>query len=303
MSGRLHADQPAVDAALVERLIASQHPLWAGLPIERLASDGTTNAIFRLGSAASARLPLVRYGEHAIDVEGRWLPRLAAQLPLAIPAQLATGEPDTGYPFRWSVHRWIEGEPVSRGSAADLVAFAQSLATWIAALHRIDATGGPDAVSNDLRGAPLALRDAETRRGLSALSDEIDVDAALAVWEEALRADRWGRPPVWCHGDLLPGNLLVRDGRLAAVIDFAGLGVGDPACDLMIAWSLFSGESRAAFQEALRDGIRLDEATWARGRGHALYHAAIYIPYYRHTNPRGTAAVRRQLEAVLGQGS
>src|SRR5206468_2431998 len=118
------------------------------------------------------------------------------------------------------------------------------------------------------------------------------------AWEDALRADRWNRPPVWSHGDLLAGNLLARDGRLAAVIDFAGLGVGDPACDLMIAWGLFSGASRAAFREALRNSIRLDEATWARGRGHALYHAAIYIPYYRHANPAGVAAARHQLGAV-----
>lgn len=296
---RLHADQPVVDAALVRRLIASQHPQWAGLPIERVASDGTTNAIYRLGQAAAVRLPLVRYGEEAIDVEGRWLPQIAPRLPLAVPAQLATGKPDAGYPFRWSVHRWIEGEPVSRAPVEDLAALAEDLAAWLAALHRIDTTGGRDAALHDLRGVPLALRDAETRRGLAALADEIDVRSALAVREDALRAERWDRPSVWFHGDLLPGNLLARDGRLAAVIDFAGLGVGDPACDLMIAWGLFSGASRAAFREALRGSVRIDEATWARGRGHALCQAAIYIPYYRHANPAGVAAARRQLAAVL----
>ena len=300
---RLHAGQPVVDAALVQRLIASQHPQWAGLPIERVASDGTTNAIYRLGPAAAGRLPLVRYGEAAIDVEGRWLPQIAPQLPLAVPEQLATGEPDAGYPFRWSVHRWIDGEPVSRARVGGLATLAEDLAAWLAALHRIDTTGGPDAALHDLRGVPLALRDAETRRGLAALADEIDVGAALAMWEDALRAERWSRPPVWFHGDLLAGNLLARDGRLAAVLDFAGLGIGDPACDLMIAWGLFSGASRAAFREALRDGIRLDDATWARGRGHALYHAAIYIPYYRDANPAGVAAARRQLAGVLAEGS
>ena len=304
MSGRLlHADQPAVDAALVQRLIASQHPRWAGLPIERVALDGTTNAIYRLGPSATVRLPLAAYGEQAIEVEGRWLPRIAPRLPLSAPEQLATGEPDAGFPFHWSVHGWIEGAPVSHVPVEDLVALAVDLAAWLAALHRVDTADGRDAALHDLRGAPLAGRDAETRRGLVALADEIDVDAALAAWEDALRAERWNRPPVWSHGDLLAGNLLARDGRLAAVIDFAGLGVGDPACDLMIAWGLFSGASRTAFREALRDGIRLDEATWARGRGHALYHAAIYIPYYRHTNPAGVAAARQQLEAVLREGS
>jgi len=300
---RLHADQPVVDAALVERLIASQHPQWAGLPIERVASDGTTNAIYRLGRAVAVRLPLVRYGEEAIDVEGRWLPQIAPRLPLAVPAQLATGKPDVGYPFRWSVHGWIEGEPVSRAPAGDFVLYAEDLAAWLAALHRIDTTGGRDAALHGLRGVPLALRDSETRRGLAALADEIDVPAALAAWEDALRAERRSRPSVWFHGDLLAGNLLAREGRLSAVIDFAGLGVGDPACDLMIAWGLFSGASRAAFREALRDSIRLDEATWARGRGHAIHHAAIYIPYYRDANPAGVAAVRRQLEAALGEAS
>lgn len=298
--GRLHADQPDVDDALVRRLIASQHPRWTGLPVERVASDGTTNAIYRLGSEAAARLPLVRYGEDAIDVEGGCLARIAPRLPFTVPEQLATGEPGAGYPFRWSVHRWIEGRPVSRAPVGDLGALAEDLAAWIAALHRIDTTGGRDAALHDLRGAPLAMRDADARRGLAALADEIDVGAALLVWEDALRAERWRRPPVWSHGDLLPGNLLARAGRLAAVIDFAGLGVGDPACDLMIAWGLFSGASRAAFHDALRDGAGLDEATWARGRGHALHHAAIYIPYYRHANPFGVAAARRQLSEVLG---
>lgn len=300
MSGRRqHADQPDVDAALVERLIASQHPQWAGLPIRRVASDGTTNAIFRLGAEMAVRLPLVRYGETAIDVEGCWLPRIAPGLPLEVPAQVATGAPGAGYPFRWSVHRWIEGSAVSAAPVDDLPTLAASVAAWLAALHRLDTTGGPDAAAHDLRGAPLARRDAETRRGLAALHDDVDVGAARAVWEDALRAGTWSRPPVWTHGDLLPGNLLARDGRLVAVIDFAGLGVGDPACDLMIAWGLFAGASRAAFKAALRERTDVDEATWARGRGHALYHAAIYIPYYRDANPRGVAAVRRQLAAVL----
>ena len=304
MAGRrLHSDEPAVDEALVERLIAAQHPRWAGLAVERVVSDGTTNAIYRLGREAAVRLPLTRYGEDAIEVERRWLPRMSKQLPLVVPEPLAIGEPAEGYPFRWSVHRWIEGAPVSRATVGDLVTLARDLAAWLAALHRIDTTGGRDATVEGLRGAPLAVRDRKTRTGLAALGDEIDVDAALAVWEQALRAERWSRPPVWAHGDLLAGNLLAREGRLGAVIDFAGLGVGDPACDLMIAWGLFSGESRAAFGEALRDLVRLDEATWVRGRGHALHQAVLYIPYYRDANPAGVAAARHQLAEVLAGDS
>jgi aminoglycoside phosphotransferase (APT) family kinase protein len=146
-----------------------------------------------------------------------------------------------------------------------------------------------------LRGAPLTTRDADTRAALSRLQGLCDTDLALRVWEAALTAPAWDRDPVWFHGDLLPGNLLVRQGRLTAVIDFGGLGVGDPACDLMPAWALFSGDSRRAFRTAL--GV--DDATWVRGRGHALAQAAIFIPYYLHSNPVGVANARRQIAAVL----
>lgn len=294
-SARLHPDQPATDPALVRRLIASQHPQWADLAVRPAASDGTTNALFRLGDSLSVRLPLVGYGESAIDKEQRWLAHLAPHLPLAIPEQVAIGEPGEGYPFRWSVHTWIAGDVVTTESVPDLKRAAIDLAEWITALQRVDAQGGPDAAALGLRGAPLEIRDDAVRRGIDALQEEIDVDRAWAIWNRARRADVWDRPPVWCHGDLMPGNMLARDGRLTGVIDFGSLGVGDPACDLMIGWALFEGESRAAFREALR----ADDALWARGHGHALYHGLIYIPYYRDSNPRGTAAVFRMLRSVL----
>jgi aminoglycoside phosphotransferase (APT) family kinase protein len=127
----------------------------------------------------------------------------------------------------------------------------------------------------------------------------IDVDAATAAWETALGAPAWHGPPVWVHGDLLPGNLLVKQGRLSAVIDFGGLGVGDPACDLMIAWGLFSSESRDVFRAALA----VDDATWARGRGWALSQALIFIPYYLDTNPVGVGHARRAIDEILANHS
>jgi len=176
---------------------------------------------------------------------------------------------------------------------ADLHQAATDLARFVIALQRINPTGGPPAG----RGVSLALRDAAMRAATAAVHGMLDTDAVTAAWEVALGAPEWDRSPVWVHGDLLPGNLLVERGRLSAVIDFGGLGVGDPACDLMIAWSLFSGESREVFRAAL--GV--DDATWARGRGHALSQAIIFIPYYLDTNPAGVRSARRVVDEVLAE--
>jgi aminoglycoside phosphotransferase (APT) family kinase protein len=293
---RMHADEVETDASLVRRLLAAQFPRWAGLPVEPVPSAGTDNALYRLGADMVVRLPRVAGATGQVEKDRHWLPRLAPRLPLAVPVLLAEGKPAGGYPFPWSVYRWLRGEDATEsGRISDLRRAAEDLARFVAALQDIDPTGGPPAAEHGLRGVPLATRDAETRGAISALRGLIDADAATAAWEAALQAPGWGRPPVWFHGDLLPGNLLVQRGRLSAVIDFSGLGVGDPACDLMVAWSLFTGESREAFRAAL--GV--DDATWARGRGHALSWALIFIPYYLETNPVGVAGARRAVEEVL----
>jgi aminoglycoside phosphotransferase (APT) family kinase protein len=231
-----------------------------------------------------------------IDKERQWLPRLAPHLPLAIPVQLAKGKPGEGYPWHWSVYRWLEGENATIDRIADPNQAAIDLAQFITALQRIDTTGGPPPGPHDLsRGKPLAMRDTYTREAIAALHGMIDSDAVTAAWEAALQAPEWNRAPVWFHGDVLPGNLLFERGRLSAVIDFGALGVGDPACDLMIAWGLFSGESRDMFRAALA----VDEAMWARGRGWALSQALIFIPYYLDTNPVGVGNARRAIDEVL----
>ena len=295
---RMHAGEVDTDPSLVARLLAEQFPQWAGLPITRVSSAGTDNALYRLGDELAVRLPRIHWAVGQVDLERYWLPRLAPALPLAVPTVLARGEAGAGYPYPWAVYRWLDGANAIQLPPADLRRAATALAGFLLALQRIDTTGGRPAVDHSLRGAPLAGRDASTRRAIAALSDMIDADAATAVWDAALRAGEWDRPPVWLHGDLLPGNLLITNDQLSAVIDWSGLAVGDPAPDLMIAWSLFAGESRAAFRAAL--GV--DDATWARGRGHALSQAAIFIPYYLDTNPVGVAAARRQLDAVLAGG-
>lgn len=218
------------------------------------------------------------------------------QLPLAIPEPLAQGTPAEGYPWRCSVYRWLAGEEATVDGITDLRQAATDLASFVAAMQRIDPSDGPPpGRHNFFRGVPLVTRDAETREAIAALHGTIDGDAATSAWEAALNAPAWDAPPVWIHGDFSAGNLLVKGGRLSAVIDFGGLGVGDPACDLMIAWELFSGESRDAF----RAGLTVDDATWARGRGWALSQSAIFIPYYRETNPAGAGRARRMLGEVL----
>ncbi len=243
----------------------------------------------------AVRLPRIHWATGQVDKEHRWLPKLAPHLPLAIPVPLAMGTPGEGYPWHWSVYRWLAGENAVIGRIADPRQAATDLARFVAALQRLDPTGGPLAVDHNLRGVPLAMRDTGVREAVASLHGILDTGAVTAAWEAALHAPEWHRAPVWFHGDLLPGNVLVERGRLSAIIDFGGLGVGDPACDLMIAWGLFSGESRAVFRAALA----VDDATWARGRGHALSQALIFIPYYLDTNPVGVGHARRTIAEVL----
>jgi aminoglycoside phosphotransferase (APT) family kinase protein len=227
--------------------------------------------------------------------EQRWLPALAPQLPLAIPAPIAMGRPGDGYPRSWSIYGWLEGETAAAG-VSNPRRLALDLADFVSALQCIDRTGGPPPGSHNFhRGQPLALRDAATRAAIEQLHGVIDTAAATGAWEAALNAPVWHGAPVWVHGDLAPGNLLLQDGRLNAVIDFGGLGVGDPAVDLIAAWNLLTPEARDLFRRALGP----DDATWARGRGWALSTALVALPYYRDTNPPLAEQSRHTIAAVL----
>jgi aminoglycoside phosphotransferase (APT) family kinase protein len=292
---KMHVDEVDTDVSLVRRLLTTQFPQWTNLPIQPVQSAGTDNAIYRLGADMTVRLPRYPSPTTSIDKEHYWLPKLAPYLPLSIPVLLALGAPGEGYPFRWSVLKWIEGENLTIDCIADPRQAAIDMAKFITALQRIDTTGAPLATDNNLRGIGLATRDTNTRKAIAAMHGMIDTDAAIRVWETALEAPEWERAPVWFHGDLLPGNVLFKQGRLNAVIDFGGMGVGDPACDIMIAWGLFKGESRDIFREALA----VDDATWVRGRGHALSQAVIFIPYYLETNPMGVGNARHMISEVL----
>jgi aminoglycoside phosphotransferase (APT) family kinase protein len=294
-TGNTHDDRVDIDAALVGLLVAEQFPQWADLPVRPVEFGGWDNRTFHLGSDKTVRLPsAARYAEQ-VDKEHRWLPKLAPHLPLPIPMPLTEGAPAHGYPWGWSVYRWLEGETAIVGRIADLRQFAIALAWFLAALQRIDPAGGPlPGRHNFYRGGPLMVYDAETRQALAALEGRIDTEAASAVWEAALDAT-WHGSPVWFHGDVATGNLLVKEGRLSAVIDFGTSGVGDPSCDLAISWTLFRGESRKAFHEALGP----DDATWARGRGWTLWKALITLAEHIDTNPLEAGVARRVIDEVL----
>jgi aminoglycoside phosphotransferase (APT) family kinase protein len=291
----MHFNTGDINVGLVKRLLAAQFPQWAGLPITPAVPQGWDNRTFRLGADMSVRLPSAQGYTQQIEKEQRWLPILAPRLPLPIPVPLAIGIPAEGFPWSWSIYRWIEGATASIERIGDMNEFATTLAHFLVALQSVDVAGGPPpGPHNFFRGGPLTIYDGETRRAIAALDGKIDTVAATAVWEIALAA-RWQGPPAWLHGDVAEGNLLVGNGRLSAVIDFGSSGVGDPACDMTIAWTLLAGESREVFRATLP----VDDATWARGRGWALWKALITLAEYITTNPVKAGAARRVIDEVL----
>lgn len=278
-----------IDASLVKRLIAAQFPRWAHLPVTPVEADGWDNRTYRLGADMTVRLPTAAAYVAGVAKENEWLPRLAPQLPLPIPRVLGAGEPGEGYRYPWSVRTWLPGSPLDPRQLADPVRFAIELAAFIQALQACDTTGAPPGGEHSFhRGASPAHYDAETRRCIADLDDyaadhpagRIDPGRATAVWEAALEAE-WHGDPVWFHGDIAAGNLLLADGRLSAVIDFGTSGVGDPSCDLVIAWVTFSGPAREAFRAA----VAQDAAMWARARGWGLWKALLQLTGRSHTDP------------------
>lgn len=288
---KLHADEVDIDDDLVRALLAEQFPQWSDRPIQLMPSTGTDNAIYRLGADLGVRLPRIHWAVQQVEKEWDWLRRLAAQLGVAVPQPVAMGEPGHGYPYPWLVYRWLDGEDALAGTVADWGRLALDVAAFVTSLQRVDPTGGPPAGS---RGGPLGPHDETTRRAITRLAGVIDVDRAMAVWDAALAADPGIGRRVWVHGDLLPGNVIVRGGRLVGVVDWSAAGVGDPACEAMVAWSLPAG-ARAVYRAALD----IDDATWRRGRGWTVEQAVHFIPYYAGTIPSGVDAARRRLDAVL----
>jgi aminoglycoside phosphotransferase (APT) family kinase protein len=280
---------------LVSRLVRTQFSQWAQLPIRPVEVDGWDNATFRLGDTMSVRLPSAEHYVEAVAKEHRWLPILAPQLPLPVPQPLAMGAPGSGFPWPWSVYRWIDGTPVTTETITDLPQFAADLADFLTALYKLDpADGPPPGTHNFFRGGPLTVYDGEMREQLNALNGHIDTALAAEVWRDALTA-AWHGSPVWFHGDAQPGNLLLDHGRLSAVLDFGGCGVGDPACDTTIAWTFLSGDSSRIFRERLP----LDSATWVRGRGWAIWKATKVLVAALDNDPQDAALTKGVIQKIL----
>jgi aminoglycoside phosphotransferase (APT) family kinase protein len=287
----MHVDELHSDVALVRSLLAAQFPEWVGLPIERVPSSGTDNALYRLGDAMVVRLPRIHWAAKDVERDARWLPVLAPLLPVELPELLAQGRPAQGFPWGWGVYRWLEGENPVAGALAQPARLAGDIARFVLALRGLDLADAP----RGSRAAPLGTRDAETRAAIAELDGLVDTDAVTAVWNGALEAPIWAGPPVWTHGDLLRGNLLLRDGRLTGVIDWSCAGVGDPACDLIAAWSVLPAGAR----DVLRGELAVNDAMWLRGRGLALSVALLQVPYYKDTNPELAANGQHIIDEVL----
>ncbi|MFF9913805.1 aminoglycoside phosphotransferase family protein [Streptomyces sp. NPDC013457] len=281
-------------ADLVRALVAAQFPQWAGLPVTPLASAGTDNDMYRLGDALAVRLPKTAETAGSVVKEQRWLPHLAPHLPLPVPVPVGAGRPGEGFGLPWSVYDWLDGADAFDAPICDLAHAAVELGRFGVALRGVDAAGGP----RSFRGGHVTEWTGDhIDRAIRELGADGTVDgaAAAAAWESVLRLPQWDRDPVWVHGDLLPGNLLTREGRLSAVIDFGGLGTGDPACDMMAAWTLLTAETRPLFREA----ARVDDATWARGRGWALGWGLVTEHCYRGRNEVLAAVAHRAWTEAL----
>jgi aminoglycoside phosphotransferase (APT) family kinase protein len=268
-----NVDERVIDVGLVKRLIKKQFPQWRHAQIIPVVDGGWDNRMFHLGDTMLVRLPSASGYVPQVEKEHTWLPILAPQLPLLIPHPVAKGKPHEEFPWAWSIYYWLEGETASRETISNFNAFAGDLAAFLNALERADTEDAPLAGAHCwFRGCSLHTYHEETYQALSILNDSINTDLARAVWDNALESE-WQHAPVWFHGDVSPGNLLVTDGKLCAVIDFGCSGIGDPACDLAIAWTFLTPESRNVF----RAQRHVDDQTWARGRGWALWKALIIL--------------------------
>ena len=288
----MHEDEIGVDSRLVRQLLTSQFPSWASLPLRRVASAGTVNAIFRLGDDMCVRLPRTpRFQELGVDC---WLSALAGRLPIAIPEPLASGEPGDGYPLKWSVHRWLEGETWRVDRVEDPRSAAEQLAEFVHTLQAVDLKG---TACPPLRPVGTFADSDEAVRAMTPRARGVDANAVLGAWDEVLGADEWDGDALLVHWDLLPGNILVRDGRISAVIDWGALSAGDPSRDLLPTWTLFSGDARRVFRSAMN----FDDGTWARARGWALAFV-VGVAYYADTNPTFAAECRATVAAALADG-
>lgn len=291
----MNKNNPTINTMLIHKLIKAQFPMWEDLPIRQLIPGGLDNRTFRLGSDKLVRIPSAEHYAAQIQKEYYWLPKLASQLPLTIPTPLRMGEPGEGYPWRWSIYQWIEGETVADCTEINKTMLAVSLAKFLQALHKISLVGGPTPGSHNFyRGGNLNIYDSETRNAIKIIKNDIDQCLVTEIWDKAL-STAWHGQPKWVHGDISAENLLIKDGKLNAVIDFGLIAVGDPACDLSITWTLFEEKNRALFKEMLA----LDDEIWARARAWTLWKALIIVAEISKTNTVETKRSRNIIHELI----
>jgi len=288
---KMHDGEFVIAAAQVEALVADQFPEWGGLPVTAVQSWGTVNALFRLGDRLVVRLPRIASGVAGVEHENKWLPLIAPYVSVAIPEVRAVGVPNKLFPYPWSIRTWVEGSNPASGTEAEDSGLALELTRFIGDLRSLDVSPAPKAY----RGGPLTEWDESVRTAVNELGGRVDVVSALKAWERSVQAPQWEDSPVWVHSDLMPGNLLVSGDHLVGVIDFETVGVGDPACDLMVAWNLLTPQARQHFRAALD----VDDSTWLRGQGWALAQALVALPYYWDTNPGMVKTAKYALSQVL----
>lgn len=286
-----------INLELVYQLISAQFPQWSNLIIRPVEMSGWDNRTFHLGDEMLVRLPSASNYADQVEKEQEWLPQLAPFLPNKIPVPLGMGTPDENYPWKWSVYRWIEGETVASSPEVDLCILAKDLANFLVALQSVDPKGGPIAgPQNFYRGGSVTVYDSETRHAIRVLNDKINSSLVTEIWEAGC-VKTWSEEPVWVHGDISAGNLLINNNRLNAVIDFGQLCIGDPACDLVIAWTLFDAESRREFHDTLQP----DPYTWARARSWALWKALIVMLNSAQTNVVEAKQAHKTFENILSE--
>jgi aminoglycoside phosphotransferase (APT) family kinase protein len=260
---------------LVKELVAEQFPELTYLEIRQVQLSGHDNKIFHLGDEMMIRMPSAKCYASQVLKEQEFLPKLSPFLSFPIPRPLFLGNPSKKYPFNWSIYSYLDGDSVSSLSLNNiqLENLAHDLAKFLKELHKINTSNGPPpGLHNYWRGDAPYVYDNDTRRLINKLSNEIDVSKAIETWEKAI-SSKFNQDLVWVHGDFASGNILTRDGRLSAVIDFGCMAVGDPACDLVIAWTLLKVMDRQIF----KDNLSFDEDTWTRAKGWALWKALVTL--------------------------
>lgn len=290
-TNKLHSDEVNINNKIVRQLLTQQFPEFTHLKLESVYPEGTDNKLYKLGDDKVIRMPRMERSAINIKKESQWLSQLVPLLPIAIPEPLAQGQPSINYPFPWLICQWLEGRNPDKENELNYDQAAVDLGNFIVSMQKINF---PDAPACS-RGQPLSTRDQETRKSIKLLDNTFNIGLLTKIWESLLTTPKWQGRPTWIHGDLHPGNLLSQSGRITAVVDFGSVGVGDPACDLMAAWTLLTTETRENF----RTIIQADDPTWRRGCGWALHFGIVAYPYYKDTNPTLADIAKRTLSEVL----